>query len=109
VPADVVDYVCIGGVFETPSKDNPDPPIGLDGLARLVARMNAAAPGLPVGAIAGIGAGNAADVIAAGADGIAVVSALFLANDVAAAARELAAIVAAARRARRLQPEQVRP
>ena len=51
------------------------------------------APKLPVCGIAGIDAGNAAAVIAAGADGIAVISALSLAPDPAAAARALRAIV----------------
>jgi thiamine-phosphate pyrophosphorylase len=48
---------------------------------------------MPVCAIAGIDAGNAADVIAAGADGVAVISALSLAADPAAAARDLRGIV----------------
>ena len=48
---------------------------------------------LPVCGIAGIDASNAAAVIAAGADGIAVISALSLAPDPAAAARALRAIV----------------
>jgi thiamine-phosphate pyrophosphorylase len=48
---------------------------------------------MPVGAIAGIEAANAADVIAAGADGIAVISALSLAADPAKAAADLRATV----------------
>jgi thiamine-phosphate diphosphorylase len=87
-----VDYGCVGGVFATASKRNPDPPIGLGGLAALVGRARAARR-VPVGAIAGIDAANAAFVIAAGADGIAVISALFAAADVAAAARDLRGIV----------------
>ena len=47
--------------------------------------------------IAGITAANAAQVIAAGADGVSVISALSLAPDPEAAARELRAIVDAAR------------
>lgn len=94
----MVDYGCIGGVFPTASKDNPAAPVGLDGLARL--RAEAARSGLPVGAIAGIDATNAAAVIAAGADGIAVISALFMAKDVAAATTSLAAIVNGALAAR---------
>lgn len=94
----IVDYGCIGGVFPTASKDNPAAPVGLDGLARL--RAEAAHSGLPVGAIAGIDATNAAAVIAAGADGIAVISALFMAGDVTAAAANLAAIVNGALAAR---------
>lgn len=88
-----IDYACIGGVFATMSKDNPDPPVGLGGLARLAASCREAAPGLPVGAIAGIDAGNAAHVIGAGADGIAVISALFSAPEIAHAARVLRARV----------------
>lgn len=92
-PIELIDYVCIGGVFATASKDNPDPPIRADGLRKIVAVIRARAPSLPAGAIAGIDAGNAANVIAAGADGIAVISALTLADDPANAARRLRAIV----------------
>ena len=88
-----VDYACIGGVFATASKDNPEPPIGLDGLGRIAFRARLAAPGLPVGAIAGIEAGNAASVIGAGADGVAVISALFGAADPRAQASELRSVV----------------
>jgi len=88
-PLDELDYVAIGGVFATASKDNPDPPVGLDGLRRLVEAVRGRAPGFPICAIAGIDAGNAADVIAAGAGGVAVISALSHAADPAAAAAEL--------------------
>lgn len=92
-PLDLLDYVCIGGVFETSSKDNKVPPVGTGGFASLAAQIRARAPGIPVGAIAGIEAANAADVIAAGADGIAVISALSLAADPAKAAADLRATV----------------
>jgi thiamine-phosphate pyrophosphorylase len=92
-----IDYVCIGGVFATASKDNPDPPIGVHGLAHLARLVREHAPGLPVGAIAGIDEGNAAEVMRAGADGIAVVSAVTTASDPEAAARRLRAIVDGAR------------
>jgi thiamine-phosphate pyrophosphorylase len=95
-PLDLIDYVCIGGVFATSSKDNPDPPIGVGGFKALAAAIRARAPKLPVGAIAGIDAHNAAPVIAAGADGVAVISALSLAPDPQAAARTLRGIVDAA-------------
>lgn len=84
-----VDYACIGGVFATLSKDNPDAPVGLAGLARIAAIARDAKPGLPVGAIAGIDHSNLRGVIDAGADGIAVISALFAASDIPASAREL--------------------
>ncbi|MFC3073726.1 thiamine phosphate synthase [Shinella pollutisoli] len=87
------DYACIGGVFETLSKHNPDPPLGLDGFAALRARIAAARPDLPVGAIAGIDAARAAAVVRAGAAGVAVISAVFAAADVAAAARQVRAAV----------------
>lgn len=88
-----VDYACIGGVFATASKLNTDPPIGLDGLNRIAFRARLAGGKLPVGAIAGIDQGNAAAVIAAGADGIAVISSLFGVNDVEASARGLRGVV----------------
>lgn len=94
----LVDYGCIGGVFATSSKDNPDPPVGLPGLARL--RQAAAVSGLPVGAIAGITRENAAACIGAGADGIALISALYLAPEVGATAREFRAIIDGALAAR---------
>lgn len=93
-----VDYGCIGGVFATVSKRNPEPPIGLDGLARAVAAGREA--GVPLGAIAGIDAANAAHVIGAGADGVAVISAVFDADDPAGAARRLRTIVDGALAAR---------
>ncbi|WP_336485491.1 thiamine phosphate synthase [Methylobacterium nigriterrae] len=85
-----VDYGCIGGVFATTSKDNPDPPVGLDGFARIAFRARLArGTGLPIGAIAGISSSNAAAIVAAGADGVAVISALFGADSVEARARDL--------------------
>lgn len=94
---DAIDYVCIGGVFATTSKDNPDPPIGLDGFARLARLVREHAPGIPVGAIAGIDESNAAAVIGAGADGVAVISAVAAARDPESAARSLRAIIDLAR------------
>ncbi len=90
-PRAAVDYVSIGGVFPTPSKNNPDPPIGTQGLARIAAALD-----LPLVAIAGITRENAAEVIRAGVQGIAVVSAVCAAPDVRAAAAELRRIVDAA-------------
>jgi len=92
-PLDLLNYVAIGGVFATTSKDNVSSPIGLDGLRKLVAAIRARKPGYPVCAIAGITSGNAGEVIAAGADGVAVISALSLAPDPAEAARGMRAAV----------------
>lgn len=67
----VVDYVGIGPVFATPTKPDHKPPIGLDGLARLV-RMSS----VPAVAIGGLKAGHASAVHASGAAGMAIVSAI---------------------------------
>lgn len=102
-PIDQLDYVAIGGVFATRSKDNPDAPVGLSGFRAILDAVRSRAAEMPVVAIAGIDKSNAADVIAAGADGVAVISAISLAADPGAATRELRAIIddAAARRSGR--------
>jgi thiamine-phosphate pyrophosphorylase len=94
-PLGAVDYVAIGGVFGTASKVNETAPVGLGGFARLAGIVRARKPGLPICAIAGITARNAADVVAVGADGVAVISDIFMADEPDAAARALALAVAA--------------
>ncbi len=84
-----IDYACIGGVFPTTHKDNAGAALGLDGLKALRQAAARALGALPVGAIAGITTANAGQVIAAGADGIAVIGALFGGDDVKEAARDL--------------------
>jgi thiamine monophosphate synthase len=81
-----VDYVAFGPVFATSSKDAEHPPRGL---ARLAAAV-AASGGRPVVAIGGIDAANAAEVRAAGAAAVAVISAVADADDPVAATRTLA-------------------
>lgn len=95
-PVELIDYVGSGGVYSTLSKQQKNPPIGPEGLGRIVAVLRRRAPDLPVAGIAGIDAGNAGAVIAAGADGAAVITALSLAPDPTAAARELRGVVDAA-------------
>jgi thiamine-phosphate pyrophosphorylase len=92
-PLELLDYVAIGGVYGTTSKDNASAPIGIDGLRAIVQTVRARRPRFPICAIAGINAGNAAAVIGAGADGVAVISALSLAPDPGQAARDLRAVV----------------
>jgi thiamine-phosphate pyrophosphorylase len=92
-PIGLIDYVGSGGVYATLSKLQKNKPIGPEGLARIVAALHRRAPKLPLAGIAGIDLGNAAAVIAAGANGVAVISALSLAPDPAAAARGLREIV----------------
>ena len=85
------DYLGVGAVFPTASK--PDAGMcRLDGLA-LVARC----ADIPVVGIGGIHAGNAEQVVRAGADGIAVVSAVMQAGDPQQASARLRALVAACR------------
>jgi thiamine-phosphate pyrophosphorylase len=79
------DYACIGGVFDTVSKVNPDAPVGLEGLRELRNYLRNARPQMPVGAIAGITLERVEPVINSGADGVALISALFRAVDIAAA------------------------
>ncbi|MFN3656942.1 MAG: thiamine phosphate synthase [Pseudolabrys sp.] len=95
-PLDLIDYVAIGAVYATGSKDDASTPMGPAGLKTVVDAVRARKAGYPVCAIAGINASNAADVIAAGADGVSVISAVSLAPDPAAAARDLRAVVDAA-------------
>ena len=92
-PLALIDYVGSGGVYVTTSKQQNDPPIGPAGLARIIAALRRRAPDLPICGIAGIDANNAGEVIAAGADGVAIISALSLTPDPAAAARTLRDIV----------------
>lgn len=91
-----IDYACIGGVFETLSKVNPDRPIGLDGLFTLRNRIREVRPDLPVGAIAGIDLARVPSVIAAGADGVAAISVIFGTPDIAKATSDLRGAVDAA-------------
>jgi thiamine-phosphate pyrophosphorylase len=92
-----IDYACIGGVFETLSKQNPDAPVGLEGFRTLRERLAAGNPHLPVGAIAGIDLAHVSSIMAAGADGIAVISAIFGQRDPAGATRALRMAVDAER------------
>ncbi len=64
------DYLGAGPVWQTPSKDDADPPIGLEGLRAICAVAT-----IPVVAIGGIDAGNAAACIEAGAAGVAAIRA----------------------------------
>jgi thiamine-phosphate pyrophosphorylase len=92
-PLEAVDYVGIGGVFATLSKEQANKPIGVEGLSALVDLVRGRVPALPVVAIAGINASNAASVMSVAVDGVAVISALSLAPDPEAAARTLREIV----------------
>jgi thiamine-phosphate pyrophosphorylase len=79
--AALADYIGAGPVWATPSKTDADPPIALDGLRAICEAVS-----VPVVAIGGIDAGNAADCIRAGANGVAVIRA---AKDAAALRRAI--------------------
>lgn len=84
------DYLAASPVWPTPSKTDTTAPLGLAGVRALRATMPA---DLPLVAIGGIDQTNAAAVIAAGADGVAVISAICAAPDPRAAAARLRAAV----------------
>lgn len=79
--ASVVDYLGLGPIFGTPTKADHEQPIGFDGLKRLVSLSP-----VPTVAIGGLKAQHVDAVRAAGADGLAVVSAICGQSDPKAAA-----------------------
>ena len=83
------DYAGIGPTFATASKNPKDPPVGVEGVGQLLRRLRARLSGFPACAIAGIDAGNVGAVMASGVDGVAVVGALFRADETSAAAVDL--------------------
>jgi thiamine-phosphate pyrophosphorylase len=70
--ASPVDYLAIGPIFATSSKSNPDPEIGLEGLRR----VRKAVGNIQLVAIGGISLQNVSRVLAAGADAVAVITAV---------------------------------
>lgn len=88
----LADYLGVGPVFPTGTKQDADPAIGLDSLRDWMTKISK-----PVVAIGGIDAMNTGDIFQAGADGIAVVSAICAAVDPAASTRELGQIIHQAR------------
>jgi len=89
------DYLGVGAVYATGSKDDIDDDeygIGPERVADIVEAVD-----IPVVGIGGITADNAASVVEAGADGVAVITAITRADDPEAATRELGAAVEQAR------------
>lgn len=87
------DYIGVSPVFATPTKTDHATPLGLEGLRAIRAAVK-----IPLVAIGGIQMANARDVIRAGADGLAVVSAIASADSPQAAAAALRREIAAARK-----------
>ena len=81
-----VDYLGISPIFATPTKTDTKNAWGIDGLVQVRAFTR-----LPLVAIGGIHVGNAPEVLRAGADGLAIVSALCAADDPQATAEKLRA------------------
>lgn len=88
----VVDYIGAGPVFATATKPGHKPPVGMDGLARLVAAIP-----LPAVAIGGLKTSHVEEVLKSGARGLAVVSAICGQPDPQAAARQLSEAIRKAR------------
>ena len=93
--ADGASYLGAGAVFLTNTKTDTGKPMGLANLAKICRSVR-----IPVVGIGGINAANAGSVITAGADGVAVISSVISAADVAGAAREIGRAVVAARDSR---------
>ncbi len=77
-------YLGVGPVFFTATKERLKPVLGLERLKAIRKKV-----GIPILAVGGINAQNAAEVMATGVDGIAVVSAILGSKDVRGATREL--------------------
>jgi thiamine-phosphate pyrophosphorylase len=77
-----VDYIAVGPIFPTVTKQNPDPVVGVENLAAICAAIRK-----PVVAIGGITLQTAAAVLSAGASSIAVVSDLLSAEDISSRVR----------------------
>jgi thiamine-phosphate pyrophosphorylase len=89
---DGADYLGVSPIYDTPTKADTAPALGLAGLQKIRKAVN-----LPLVGIGGLNAQNAADVIRHGADGVAVVSAIVAADDPQAAAARLRQTIEAAR------------
>lgn len=86
------DYLGVGSVFATSTKPDAGEPLGVARLGEIVRAVT-----IPVVAIGGITADNAAEVVRAGAAGIAVIAAVVGQEDIAAAAGRLRERINAAR------------
>jgi thiamine-phosphate pyrophosphorylase len=91
--ADGADYVALSPVFPTSSKPDAGPGSGLE----VLRRIRSAVP-IPIVAIGGIGPQNVRDVVHAGADGVAVISAVVGQEDIISAAMEMKSLITAAKR-----------
>lgn len=91
-PVEFLDYAFVGGVFDTQSKDNKTS-IGIDGWIEIANLLKNRSANMPVGAIAGIDESNISSLFEAGCDGVAMISALYMSDDVAATTKTLAKLI----------------
>lgn len=84
-----IQYIAVSPVFPTNTKKDTAPAWGIEGMKKARAFMQEKNCKIPLMTIGGINAQNAREVIAAGIDSIAVVSAICSAQDVSAAVKEL--------------------
>ena len=96
-PIEILDYAFVGGVFDTQSKDNPTS-LGIHGWMEIANILKNRNPDLPVGAIAGIDENNIGSLFKTGCDGVAIISALYMADDVAHATNQLSRLIKEARK-----------
>jgi thiamine-phosphate pyrophosphorylase len=89
------DYIAVGPIYPTTTKENPDPVVGLE-LIRAAGKLTRK----PLVAIGGITINSAAEVFQAGADSVAIISDLLIAPDPAQRAREYLSLAAQAIAAR---------
>jgi thiamine-phosphate pyrophosphorylase len=83
------DFITIGPIFETPSKASFGHPVGLSIIKELKKELN-----IPFYAIGGINSGNIAQVMGAGASGVAMISAIMAAEDIKKASSKLIEAIA---------------
>ncbi len=81
----LVDYVGAGPVFSTRTKEDAKEAVGIDWIQNLRSKH----PTLPIVGIGGINESNASQVLEAGADGVAVISAITAADDIANTVKKL--------------------
>lgn len=83
------DYIGFGPIFTPSSKQDHDPVVGISGLTQIRSLTT-----VPIFAIGGITLENAGDVVKAGADGVAVISAILKAPEVPRAVSDLLRVLA---------------
>jgi thiamine-phosphate pyrophosphorylase len=86
--ANGADFITYGPIFETPSKAQYGAPVGISTMNNVKNSIS-----IPIYAVGGIESGNACQVIAAGADGVAMISSILAADDIKAAARQFVQVI----------------